>query len=83
MEAEHGEAVAVMRALKAALDPTDLMNPGKIVDALPMDQGLRYGENYHSPDFVTNFEFEEGSFAAAVEMCTGVGAWRKVRSSKC
>ena len=29
---EHGEgAVAVMRALKAALDPDDLLNPGKIL----------------------------------------------------
>lgn len=29
--AEHGEAVSVMRALKLALDPDNLMNPGKIV----------------------------------------------------
>ena len=29
---EHGEgAVAVMRALKLALDPDDLLNPGKIL----------------------------------------------------
>jgi D-lactate dehydrogenase (cytochrome) len=27
---EHGEAVSVMRALKQALDPQNLMNPGKI-----------------------------------------------------
>jgi D-lactate dehydrogenase (cytochrome) len=31
LAAEHGEALAVMRALKHALDPQDLMNPGKIV----------------------------------------------------
>jgi D-lactate dehydrogenase (cytochrome) len=28
---EHGEAVSVMRQIKNALDPEDLMNPGKIV----------------------------------------------------
>jgi D-lactate dehydrogenase (cytochrome) len=30
LEREHGEAVAVMRSLKVALDPAGLMNPGKI-----------------------------------------------------
>lgn len=30
LTAEHGEAVAVMRAIKKALDPDNLMNPGKI-----------------------------------------------------
>jgi D-lactate dehydrogenase (cytochrome) len=29
--AEHGEGVAVMRSLKHALDPDNIMNPGKIV----------------------------------------------------
>jgi len=29
--AEHGEGVAVMRSLKRALDPDNIMNPGKIV----------------------------------------------------
>jgi D-lactate dehydrogenase (cytochrome) len=31
LKAEHGEALGVMRAIKHALDPNDLMNPGKIV----------------------------------------------------
>ncbi|MFQ3623531.1 MAG: FAD-linked oxidase C-terminal domain-containing protein [Acetobacteraceae bacterium] len=31
LAAEHGEALDVMRALKRALDPLDILNPGKIV----------------------------------------------------
>ncbi len=32
LQAEHGEAVEVMRQLKLAIDPDNLMNPGKIVE---------------------------------------------------
>ncbi len=31
LQAEHGEAVSVMRLIKQALDPDNLMNPGKVV----------------------------------------------------
>jgi len=31
LAAEHGEAISVMRSIKLALDPHDIMNPGKIV----------------------------------------------------
>jgi D-lactate dehydrogenase (cytochrome) len=31
LSAEHGDALSVMRTLKQALDPTNLMNPGKLL----------------------------------------------------
>jgi D-lactate dehydrogenase (cytochrome) len=31
LEAEHGEALSVMRSVKRALDPRNLMNPGKMM----------------------------------------------------
>jgi glycolate oxidase len=37
MAAEHGEALEVMRQIKRALDPRDIMNPGKIVSLTSED----------------------------------------------
>jgi D-lactate dehydrogenase (cytochrome) len=34
-EAEHGEAIEVMRSIKRALDPDGLMNPGKVLRPTP------------------------------------------------
>ena len=66
------------RALKRAFDPQNLMNPGKIVDAPPMTENLRYGTDYHVEPIETHFDFsKDGGFLGAVEMCTGVGACRK------
>jgi D-lactate dehydrogenase (cytochrome) len=31
LEQEHGDSLEVMRAIKRALDPMNLMNPGKLV----------------------------------------------------
>ena len=66
------------KKVKKLFDPDGIMNPGIIVDAGPMDANLRYGVDYKTPDFPTEYKFrEDGSFAAAVEMCTGVGACRQ------
>ncbi len=66
------------RKTKRLFDPAGLMNPGSIVDANPMDQDLRYGTKYKSPIEPTEYHYrEDGSFAAAIEMCNGVGACRQ------
>ena len=66
------------RAVKRLFDPAGLMNPGVIVEADPPGQNLRYGPQYKTPSEPTEYHYrEDGSFAAAVEMCTGVGACRQ------
>ncbi len=64
-----------LRQVKALFDPAGLMNPGVIIDPEPMDANLRYGANYKTPVVPTEYHYrEDGSFAAAVEMCNGDGA---------
>ncbi len=72
------EMYDVFRQVKRLFDPSGILNPGIIVDPGPMDANLRYGVNYRTPAIPTAYKFrEDGSFAAAVEMCTGVGACRQ------
>jgi FAD/FMN-containing dehydrogenase/Fe-S oxidoreductase len=66
------------RRLKRAFDPDNRMNPGNIVDSPGILQNLRYGVEYTTWSPATMLDFSaEGGFAAAVEMCNGVGACRK------
>lgn len=76
------ELVNAFRELKAAFDPTNLLNPGKIVDPPRMDDEslLRFGTSYKLPQTPekTAFHFtSDGGFDLAVEMCNGAGVCRK------
>jgi FAD/FMN-containing dehydrogenase/Fe-S oxidoreductase len=63
-----------LRQVKQLFDPSALMNPGVIIDANPMDQDLRYGPKYKTPCEPTEFHYRrQGSFAATVETCSGIG----------
>jgi FAD/FMN-containing dehydrogenase/Fe-S oxidoreductase len=66
------------REIKRTFDPNGLLNPGKIVDAPPITQNLRFGPGYQTPNPRSWFDYSEyGGLGGAVEMCSGVGACRK------
>jgi Fe-S oxidoreductase/FAD/FMN-containing dehydrogenase len=66
------------RRVKGAFDPHGLLNPGKVVDAPPMTEQLRYGPPYAPADPPTVFSYDrQGGFTRAVELCNGNGACRK------
>jgi FAD/FMN-containing dehydrogenase/Fe-S oxidoreductase len=66
------------RQVKRAFDPKGILNPGNIVDAQPMTEHLRYGPEYRAWEPETLLDFSgQGGFAAAVEMCNGIGVCRK------
>lgn len=70
------ELVAAFREFKAIWDPDGRMNPGKAVDARPLDADLRLAAVRPSPRLgQTRFRFAEdqGSLGLASRRCVGVG----------
>ena len=67
------------RQVKHAFDPNGLLNPGKVVDAAPMTESLRYPPGYAPVEPPTHFDYsrQEG-FVRSAEMCNGNGACRKL-----
>ncbi len=77
------ELMDAFRRFKAAWDPLGRMNPGKVIDAYPLDTNIRYGPKYRSSSLaVTAFSFEDdgGSLQIALERCVGVGKCRSESS---
>jgi len=93
MSGEHGDGLArshfnaklfgpalygAFRQIKRAFDPKNIMNPGKIVDAPAMTESLKIGPQYQTWEPATTLDFsQQGGFARAVEMCSGMGECRK------
>jgi FAD/FMN-containing dehydrogenase/Fe-S oxidoreductase len=94
MSGEHGDGLARsylneklfgktlyedFRRIKQAFDPTYRLNPGKIVDAPPPTDALRYGAQYATIPINTALDFSrQGGFATAAELCNGSGVCRKL-----
>jgi FAD/FMN-containing dehydrogenase/Fe-S oxidoreductase len=81
-----GERItADFKEVKQRFDPTNLLNPGKIVDAPKMDDRtlFRYPPDYKVGELKTVLDWSAypgagGGFQGAVEMCNNNGACRKL-----
>ena len=71
------ENYELLRSIKKVWDPKGIFNPGKIVDAPPMDSDLRYLQT-PTRDVATVMDFgDTGGLQRAAEMCSGSGDCRK------
>ncbi|WGH75466.1 FAD-linked oxidase C-terminal domain-containing protein [Tenacibaculum tangerinum] len=68
----------LLRRIKKAFDPNNVFNKGKITDAFPMDENLRYEVDRNEPVIETlqDFSDSEGILKLA-EKCNGSGDCRK------
>ena len=73
------EIMNAFREFKSLWDPDWKMNPGKIIDANPLDSDLRLGAGYDPWQPKTHFQFpnDDGRFAHATLRCVGVGKCRR------
>ncbi|MEO1415495.1 MAG: FAD-linked oxidase C-terminal domain-containing protein [Bacteroidota bacterium] len=72
----------LLRRIKATWDPHNMFNPGKIVDAPPMDTSLRYDAGQDTPQFDTILDFSDtDGILRAAEKCNGSGDCRKTHLS--
>ena len=68
----------LLRRIKSYFDPKGIFNPGKIVDAYPMDKSFRYEIDREEPDIKTFMDFSDSEgILKAAEKCNGSGDCRK------
>lgn len=93
MSGEHGDGIVrapyisymigeenyqIIKRIKKVFDPKCIFNPGKIVDAYPMDEKLRYEIDRKEPEIETLFDFTDSlGMLRAAEKCNGSGDCRK------
>jgi FAD/FMN-containing dehydrogenase/Fe-S oxidoreductase len=71
------DTVAAFREFKSIWDPRGRMNPGKVVDPLPLDADLRPARALADPRTIFGFPDDGGSLAVAAARCVGVGKCRR------
>jgi FAD/FMN-containing dehydrogenase/Fe-S oxidoreductase len=94
MSGEHGDGIVraefiqlmlgeanynLLKRIKTAFDPNNIFNPGKIVDAYPMDKSLRYAADRKEPVIETLMDFSTSQgILREAEKCNGSGDCRKL-----
>ncbi|GAA3605922.1 FAD-linked oxidase C-terminal domain-containing protein [Flavivirga amylovorans] len=94
MSGEHGDGIVrsefismmigdenyqILKRIKSAFDPDTIFNPGKIIEALPMDASLRYVPNREEPEIETLLDFSKSQgILRETEKCNGSGDCRKL-----
>lgn len=73
----------LLKRVKTYFDPNSIFNPGKIVDAYPMDESLRYEIDREEPEIETLLDFSDSQgILRAAEKCNGSGDCRKTEQMK-
>lgn len=76
------ENYKLLTRIKSYFDPDHIFNPGKIVDAYPMDESLRYEIDRLEPDINTLLDFSDSEgILKAAEKCNGSGDCRKTHKA--
>lgn len=72
----------LVKKVKQTWDPSNVLNPGKIVDTPPMDISLRYDRDQETREFDTLLDFSDTlGILRAAEQCNGSGDCRKTELS--
>lgn len=72
----------LLKRIKTTFDPQNIFNPGKIVNALLMDENLRYEIERKEPIITTLQDFSDSEgILRATEKCNGSGDCRKLPSA--